>query len=160
MYDPDLSLVPAQSHLDLKKTHRMLFILFLFTLFLILGIGGLVAFVTAIYKDTYVKGDTTMSNAKGEVVGTRVATHDLPLFVAPVLPLKELFSVETIHVTLPGSSTTGPPEVSSGEAINEVGPGVVNSIRMFRISGVQKINSTVVVFHALGGLHLREGSSP
>eukprot|EP00964_Phaeocystis_antarctica_P150179 scaffold117551_cov30-Phaeocystis_antarctica.AAC.1 len=64
-----------------------------------------------------------MSNAKGEVVGTRVATHDLPLLVAPVLPDDELFSVETLRVTLPGSRTTGLAEVGSGEAVNEVGSG-------------------------------------
>ena len=120
---------------------------------LLLGMGGLVAFVTAIYKDTYVvKG--AMSNAKGEIVLTGMATLDLPLIVAPVLPLKELFSVETIHVTLPGS-TTGPAELISGEAINEAGPSVVTSIRMFRISGVEKVNSTAVVFHALGGEQIR-----
>ena len=145
-----------------QKSRRIVFILFLLILFLILGIGGLVAFVTAIYKDTYVvKGDTTMSNAKGEIVLTGVATHDLPLFVAPVLPLKELFSVDTIHVTLPGS-TAGPTEVgSSDEANNEVGSGeaisevVPSEINSFRISRVQKINSTAVVFHALGGEQIR-----
>ena len=140
--------------MHLQKSRRIVCILFLLILFLILGIGGLVAFVTAIYKDTYVvKGDTTMSNAKGEIVLTGVATHDLPLIVAPVLPLKELFSVETIRVTVPGS-TAGPADVGSGEAINEAGPSVT-SIRMFRISGVEKINSTVVVFHALGGEQIR-----
>ena len=147
--------------MDLKKMRRMLFVLFLFTLFLLLGIGGLVAFVTAIYKDTYVKGDTTMSDANGKVVRTGpTATHDLPLLVAPVLPLEELFSVETLRVTLPGR-TTGPAEVGSGEAVNEVGsgetineasPGVVNS---FRISRVERVNSTAVVFHALGGEQIR-----
>jgi len=151
-----------KSRLDLKKSRHMLFILFLLTLVLLLGIGGLFAFVTAIYKDTYVvKGDTAMSNAKGEVVGTRVATHNLPLIVAPVLPDDELFSVETLRVTLPGS-TTGPAElvsgkainetVGSGETINDFGPSVV---RMFRISGVEKVNSTAVVFHALGGEQIR-----
>ena len=79
-----------------------------------LGNAGLTSAVVILAKDTYVKGDTTMSNANGEVVLTGVATHDLPLIVAPVLPLEELFSVETIHVTLPGSSTTGQHEVSSG----------------------------------------------
>ena len=34
----------------------MLFTLLLFTLFLLLGIGGLVVFVRAIYNDTYVRG--------------------------------------------------------------------------------------------------------
>eukprot|EP00964_Phaeocystis_antarctica_P024118 scaffold13501_cov52-Phaeocystis_antarctica.AAC.1 len=101
-----------------------------------------------------------MSNANGEVVGTRMATHDLPLIVAPVLPDDELSSVETIRVTLPGS-TTGPAEVSSGEAnsevssgeaVNEAGPSEVN---WFRISRVQKVNSTAVVFHALGGEQIR-----
>ena len=146
--------------MDLKKARRMLFVLFLFTLFLLLGIGGLVAFVTAIYKDTYVKGDTTMSDANGKVVRTGpTATHDLPLLVAPVLPLEELFSVETLRVTLPGSRTTAEVgsgeavnEVGSGEIINEAGPGVVNS---FRISRVEKVNSTVVVFHTLGGEQIR-----
>ena len=119
---------PAQQ-LDLKKAHSaflrsssLLFAVML-TFLLLFGNGCLVALVAAVFKDTYVKGDTTMSNANGEVVLTGVATHDLPLYVAPVLPLKELFSVETIHVTLPGS-TTGPAELISGEAINEtVGSG-------------------------------------
>ena len=116
----------------------------------------MVALVTAMYKDTYVKGDTTMSNANGQVVGTHAATHDLPLLVAPVLPDNELFSVETIRVTLPVSPLPGSPadpaEVGSGEAINEVIPGVVNA---FRISRVEKVNSTAVVFHALGGEQVR-----
>ena len=117
----------------------------------------MVALVTAMYKDTYVKGDTTMSNANGQVVGTRAATHDLPLLVAPVLPDNELFSVETIRVTLPVSPPPGSPadpaEVGSGEqANNEVIPGVVKS---FRISSVEKVNSTAVVFHALGGEQVR-----
>ena len=116
-----------------------------------LGNAGLTSAVVILAKDTYVKGDTTMSNAKGEVVGTRVATHNLPLIVAPVLPDDELFSVETLRVTLPGS-TTGLAEVSSGKAVNEVGPSEINS---FRITRVQKVNSTAVVFHALGGEQIR-----
>ena len=125
-----------------------------------LGNAGLTAAVVILAKDTYVKGDTTMSNANGEVVLTGVAPHNLPLIVAPVLPDVELSSVETIRVTLPGS-TAGPAEVSSdeatneagsGETINEIGPSEVN---WFRISRVQKINSTVVVFHALGGEQIR-----
>ena len=46
----------------------------------------------------------------------------------------------------------GPTEVSSGETINKVVPSVVTS---FRISRVDKINSTAVVFHALGGEQIR-----
>eukprot|EP00964_Phaeocystis_antarctica_P083744 scaffold52703_cov51-Phaeocystis_antarctica.AAC.1 len=103
-----------------------------------LGNAGLTAAVVVLAKDTYVKGDTTMSNTHGEVVGTRMATHNLPLIVAPVLPDDELFSVETLRVTLPGSTM--------------VGPGVVTS---FRISRVDRINSTAVVFHTLGGEQVR-----
>jgi hypothetical protein len=144
----------AQSRLNLKRLRLCLLIAAAFIAILLLGNGGLIAFVTAVYKDTYVKGGTTMSDANGKVVGTRVATHNLPLIVAPVLPDDELFSVETLRLTLPGS-TSGPPELGSGEAINEVSPGVVNSVRMFRISSVEKINSTAVVFHALGGEEIR-----
>ena len=78
----------------------MLTLLSLFLLLLLLSMTGLVALVTAMYKDTYVKGDTTMSNANGQVVGTRAATHDLPLLVAPVLPDNELFSVEGTQMRL------------------------------------------------------------
>ena len=46
----------------------------------------------------------------------------------------------------------GPTEVSSGETINKVVLSVVTS---FRISRVDKINSTAVVFHALGGEQIR-----
>ena len=144
----------AQSRLNLKRLRLWLLIAVAFIAILLLGNGGLIAFVTAIYKDTYVKGDTTMSDANGKVVGTRVATHNLPLIVAPVLPDDELFSVETLRLTLPGS-TSGPPELGSGEAINEVSPGVVNSVRMFRISSVEKINSTAVVFYGHGGEEIR-----
>merc|ERR1740139_253075 len=151
----------AQSRLSFKRLRLWLSVAVVFIVILLLGNGGLIAVVMAIYKDTYVKGDTTMSDANGKVVGTRVATHDLPLLVAPVLPLEELFSVETIRVTLPGSSVAGPiensrgepnNEVGSGEANNEVGPGVVNS---FRISRVEKVNSTAVVFHVVGGQQIR-----
>ena len=141
----------AQSRLNLKRLRLCLLIAIAFIAILLLGNGGLIAFVTAIYKDTYVKGDTTMSNANGKVVGTRVATHNLPLIVAPVLPDDELFSVETLRVTLPGR-TTGPTELGSGEAINEVSPGVVNSVR---ISRVEKVNSTAVVFYGQGGEEIR-----
>ena len=128
----------------------MVFLLFLLLLLLLLSMTGLVALVTAMYKDTYVKGDTTMSNADGQVVGTRAATHDLPLLVAPVLPDAELFSVETIRLTLPGSPAGD--KVGSGEAINDHLNDEINS---FRISRVQKVNSTAVVFHALGGEQIR-----
>ena len=141
----------AQSRLNLKRLRLCLLIAMAFIVILLLGNGGLIAFVTAIYKDTYVKGDTTMSDANGKVVLTGKATHNLPLIVAPVLPDDELFSVETLRLTLPGS-TSGPPELGSGEAINEVSPGVVTSLR---ISRVDKINSTAVVFHALGGEEIR-----
>merc|ERR1719469_1056813 len=141
----------AESRLNFKRLRLWLSVATVFIVILLLSNGGLIAVVMAIYKDTYVKGDTTMSDANGKVVGTRVATHDLPLLVAPVLPLEELFSVETIRVTLPGSAP-GPIEVGSGEANNEVGPGVVNS---FRISRVEKVNSTAVVFHAVGGEQIR-----
>ena len=141
-----------QSRLNLKRVRIGLTVAIAIIVILLLGNGCLIALVTAIYKDTYIKGDTTMSNAKGEVVGTRVATHDLPLLVAPVLPDDELFSVETIRVTLPGSPAD-PAVVGSGEAINnEVFPGVVTSLR---ISRVDKVNSTAVVFHALGGEEVR-----
>ena len=103
-----------------------------------LGNAGLTTAVVVLAKDTYVKGDTTMANSHGEVVGTRMATHNLPLIVAPVLPDDELFSVETLRVTLPGS-TTDPTKVSSG----------------FRISRVDRTNSTAVEFHALGGERIR-----
>ena len=130
----------------------MVLLLFLLLLLLLLSMTGLVALVTAMYKDTYVKGDTTMSNADGQVVGTRAATHDLPLLVAPVLPDAELFSVETIRLTLPGSPAGDKAEVGSGEAINDHLNDEINS---FRISRVQKVNSTAVVFHALGGEQIR-----
>jgi hypothetical protein len=141
----------AQSRLNLKRLRLWLLVAAAFIAILLLGNGGLIAFVTAIYKDTYVKGDTTMSNANGKVVLTGKATHNLPLIVAPVLPDDELFSVETLRLTLPGS-TSGPPELGSGEAINEVSPGVVNSVR---ISRVEKINSTAVVFYGHGGEEIR-----
>jgi hypothetical protein len=141
----------AQSRLNLKRLRLWLIIAMAFIVILLLGNGGLIAFVTAIYKDTYVKGDTTMSDANGKVVLTGKATHNLPLIVAPVLPDDELFSVETLRVTLPGS-TSGPPELGSGEAINEVIPGVVNSVR---ISRVEKVNSTAVVFYGQGGEEIR-----
>ena len=150
----------AQLRLNFKRLRLWLSVATVFIVILLLGNGGLIAVVMAIYKDTYVKGDTTMSDANGKVVGTRVATHDLPLLAAPVLPLEELFSVETIRVTLPGSvagpieNSRGEPnnEVGSGEANNEVGPNVVSS---FRISRVDKVNSTAVVFHAVGGEQIR-----
>ena len=141
----------AQSRLNLKRLRLWLLVAAAFIAILLLGNGGLIAFVTAIYKDTYVKGDTTMSDANGKVVLTGKATHNLPLIVAPVLPEDELFSVETLRVTLPGS-TSGPPELGSGEAINEVIPGVVNSVR---ISRVEKVNSTAVVFYGHGGEEIR-----
>ena len=150
----------AQLRLNFKRLRLWLSVATVFIVILLLGNGGLIAVVMAIYKDTYVKGDTTMSDANGKVVGTRVATHDLPLLAAPVLPLEELFSVETVRVTLPGSvagpieNSRGEPnnEVGSGEANNEVGPNVVSS---FRISRVDKVNSTAVVFHAVGGEQIR-----
>jgi len=141
----------AESRLNLKRVRIGLIVAIAIIFFLLLGNGCLIALVTAIFKDTYIKGDTTMSNANGEVVRTGVATHDLPLLVAPVLPDDQLSSVETIRVTLPGR-TPGPIEFGSGEAVNEVGPSEIN---WFRISRVQKINSTVVVFHALGGETIR-----
>ena len=122
------------------------------TLLLVVGMNaGLTAAIVFLSKDTYVKGDTTMSDADGKVVGTRVATQDLPLIVAPVLPLEELFSVETLRVTLPGTPADTA-EAGSGEVIKEDEPNEINS---FRISRVQKVNSTAVVFHALGGEQVR-----
>jgi len=102
-----------------------------------LGNAGLTSAVVILAKDTYVKGDTTMSNAKGEVVGTRVATHNLPLYVAPVLPDDELFSVETLRVTLPDIEFD------------------VDAVYSYHISSVKKVNSTVVVFYAVGGEQVR-----
>jgi len=83
----------------------------------------------------------TASDGHGSVVLTGTATYDLPLFVAPVLPDEELFSVDKIRLTLPDI---------------EYGEDAVNS---FRIAKVVKVNSTVVVFHALGGeqIHIVNG---
>lgn len=115
---------------------------------LLLGNGGLIALTTAIYKDTYVKGDTTLSNAKGQVVGTRAATHNLPLLVAPVLPDNELFSAETIHFKVPTinlgpNGTSGLSDVASSRRIS------------VRVSRVEKVNSTAVVFYGIGGEEIR-----
>jgi len=143
----------AKARLDLKKSRRMvpllvlLYVLLLLLLLLSITHPGLVALVTAMYKDTYVKGDTSSirptitSNANDQVVG-----------LAPVLSDDELFSVETIRVYGSLQESAGPAEGDSGEAINEAIPGVVNS---FRISRVEKVNATAVVFHALGGEQIR-----
>ena len=122
---------------------------------LLLGNVGLVALITTIYKDSYVKGDTILSNAKGQVVGTRAATHNLPLLVAPVLPDNELFSVETIHFKLPTiKAINASPNGTGG---GEVGlSGAANSLRIsVRVSRVEKVNSTAVVFYGLGGEEIR-----
>ena len=141
----------AQSRLNLKRLRLWLIIAMAFIVILLLGNGGLIAFVTAIYKDTYVKGDTTMSDANGKVVLTGKATHNLPLIVAPVLPEDELFSVEAIRFKLP-DTTAGPNGPSGDEASSVVPDDVVNSVR---ISRVEKVNSTAVVFHGLGGEEIR-----
>ena len=121
---------------------------------LLLGNGGLIALTTAIYKDTYVKGDTTLSNAKGQVVGTRAATHNLPLLVAPVLPDNELFSAETIHFKVPTPTINLSPNGTSG---GKGGLGDVASARRIsvRVSRVEKVNSTAVVFYGIGGEEIR-----
>jgi hypothetical protein len=144
----------AQSRLNLKRLRLWLIISIAFIVILLLGNGGLIAFVTAIYKDTYVKGDTTMSDANGKVVLTGKATHNLPLIVAPVLPEDELFSVEAIRFKLPDTTArAGPTELGSGDEASSVVPDdVVNSVR---ISRVEKVNSTAVVFHGLGGEEIR-----
>lgn len=141
----------AEAERTVKVQRRMLIGAMVFMLLLLLGNGGLIALVTAIYKDTYVRGDTTMSDADGQVVGTRAATHNLPLIVAPVLPNDELFSVETIRFELPGT-TVDPNEAGSGASDGAVGPSVLSSVRITR---VDKVNRTAVVFHGAGGEEVR-----
>ena len=77
------------------------------------------------------------NDGRGHVLLTGAATHDLPLYVAPVLDVEELFSVDKIRVTVPD---------------REVSQNVVTS---FHITRVTKVNSTAVVFYALGGAQIR-----
>ena len=77
------------------------------------------------------------NDGHGHVLLTGAATHDLPLYVAPVLDVEELFSVDKIRVTVPD---------------REVSQNVVTS---FHITRVTKVNSTAVVFYALGGEQIR-----
>ena len=77
------------------------------------------------------------NDGHGHVLLTGAATYDLPLYVAPVLDVEELFSVDKIRVTVPD------PEVSQ------------NVVTSFHITRVTKVNSTAVVFHALGGEQIR-----
>ena len=73
----------------------------------------------------------------GHVLLTGAATYDLPLYVAPVLDMEELFSVEKIRVTVPD---------------REVSQNVVTS---FHITRVTKVNSTAVVFYTVGDEQIR-----
>ena len=73
----------------------------------------------------------------GHVLLTGAATYDLPLHVAPVLDMEELFSVEKIRVTVPD---------------REVSQNVVTS---FHITRVTKVNSTAVVFYTVGDEQIR-----
>ena len=76
-------------------------------------------------------------DSRGQVLLTGKATYDLPLYVAPVIDVQELFNVKKIRATVPH------PEVSH------------NVITSFHITRVTKVNSTAIVFYALGGAQIR-----
>ena len=102
---------------------------------------GTTAAMIHVLKDLHVHRSglhPTASDGRGNIVLTGTATYDLPLFVAPVIPEEELFNVDKIRVTLPNS------EFEEEDAVNS-----------FRITRVEKVNSTVVIFYALGGEQIR-----
>ena len=90
-------------------------------------------------------------------MGTRAATHHLPLLVAPVLPDNELFSVETIHYKLPTiNEINASPNVTGGGEVGLSLSGAVNSLHIsVRVSRVEMVNSTAIVCYGLGGEEIR-----
>ena len=102
---------------------------------------GTTAAMIHVLKDLHVHRSglhPTASDGRGNIVLTGTATYDLPLFVAPVIPEEELFNVDKIRVTLPNR------EFEEEDVVNS-----------FRITRVEKVNSTVVIFYALGGEQIR-----
>ena len=102
-----------------------------------------------LFKDTYAVGSgtntnlgitkshSTVSDSHGNVMLTGTATNTLPLYVAPVLSDEELISVGKIHVRVPNSEFA------------------LNVVSFFTIVRLDKVNSTVLIFHALGGEQIR-----
>ena len=147
------SLVPpphalSQAQRDSKKSRFLLVLSYLIILFLIAAnIASVVLLV--LFKDTYAVGSgtstnlgitkshPTVSDSHGNVMLTGTATNTLPLYVAPVLSDEELISVGKIHVRVPNSEFA------------------LNVVSFFTIARLDKVNSTVLIFHALGGEQIR-----
>merc|ERR1740136_254791 len=71
--------------------------------------SGLVVGVVAAFKDSYVKGDSTMSDGNGHVLKVTSAKIGLPLFVAPVMDGPRLAAIEKVSV----KTTDGPNETET-----------------------------------------------
>ena len=105
-------------------------------------IGTTMGAVIFANKDMHVRQDGSQhpmaTDGNGNVLQMGpVATYPVPLYAATVLPDEVLFKVDELRVTLPNT---------------EFDENAVNS---FRISRVEKVNSTVVVFYAVGGEQVR-----
>jgi len=105
----------------LKVAGVMIFVLTLI-------MSGLVVGVVAAFKDSYVKGDSTMSDVNGHVLKVTSAKISLPLFVAPVMDGPRLAAIEKVSVKTAGFAN---------EAETEL---------FLKVETVRRYNDTALVF--------------
>jgi len=95
---------------------------------LTLIMSGLVVGVVAAFKDSYVKGDSTMSDGKGHVVKVTSAKIGLPLYVAAVMDGERLAAIEKVRV----KTSNGPDETEIEHFL--------------KVETVRRFNDTALVF--------------
>jgi len=113
-----------------------------FVLVTIAAASSTMGVVTSANKDMHVRHDGThhpmATDGKGNVLQTgSQATYEVALYVATVIPDDVLFNVGELRVTLPNIEFD------------------LNAVYSYHIASVMKVNSTVLVFYAVGGEEIR-----
>ena len=113
-----------------------------FVLVTIAAASSTMGAVSSANKDMHVRHDGThhpmATDGKGNVLQTgSPATYEVALYVATVIPDDVLFKVGELRVTLPDLEFDA------------------NALYSYHISSVKKVNSTVLVFYAVGGEEIR-----
>lgn len=77
--------------------------LVLIIIVLLAAIGGMTVAITEAFKDTY-SSSGTLTDGNDNILGTATTNFQLPLIVAPVLPLATLGTVSTFSLTIRDSA--------------------------------------------------------
>ena len=91
----------VSAHKEARRDEKLLKLALAVIIFLVVIIGGLVALVTYLFKDSFVREDNTLTSSSGRVLHIAENLESLPLAAAPALSSLALQRAKTLTIRLP-----------------------------------------------------------